>query len=239
MIRRFLYNCPNLKHLRINEDYSTYENVGLLLAWLAEDPNAGPPSPPSPSALPMHVLPEWVPSPAYPHLVEINLGHMKVKPAWVLNVLQKFAPTLERVTLWKVTIQRLLKSPSRTLPKVNFWAQFLEKLRELPLNLRHIKIGSVSQAWLNRTESRVSFDGNITMEYTGPNWTYYVDEMIPKISVSWPQHNEIPMSDSEESESNDDEIFAVVGHTTAYLVYPGQASVFPDAMPPGPLQFPQ
>ncbi|CAM1507899.1 Fc.00g047470.m01.CDS01 [Cosmosporella sp. VM-42] len=193
MIQKFLLSCTNLKHLRINEHHGHDRMVGPFLQWLGDSNAAG----------------NAAASPAFEHLEELNLGLMNVEAPWVLNIIRKYAPTLKRLELWKLTLQRSIPTDSiGAPPKTNFWSKFLEKLKDIPnLNLHHIKVGAVQQQWRERTHrSIVSFRGKeSTMEYTGTDWKHFVEEMIPKVEVAWNPADDHPILDDDDDDDDDDE----------------------------------
>jgi hypothetical protein len=130
---------------------------------------------------------------------------MNVEPQHLLAVARKFAPTLKRLELHKVTLRRRLPDGhSGTPPKISFWNKFLEKLKDISnLDLRHIKISFPQQQWASRpSRSIVAFEGSkeSVKQYTGTDWRYFVGhEMMPKIRVQWPSED----SSAEEDEDDD------------------------------------
>ncbi|KAF4975388.1 hypothetical protein FZEAL_7818 [Fusarium zealandicum] len=192
-LRYFLVNSNKMKHLRINNNTAN-PDMGNLLIWLAQ------PSSSSPSAL--------EPSPSFPDLEEINLGSMFVKAPVILALIRKFAPTLKRLELWKVTLLRDIPEDPHYSPKVNFWSKFLERLRNIPdLDLRHIKIGHMAQRWFERPIiwAKVvdgDYYGDDTAEYTGSDWKHFVGELIPKVTV---QFRDIYQNDGDTSNDEDED----------------------------------
>lgn len=213
MIRRFLLQCTNLKHLRINERGSGQQGIGLLLDWIGHDSNAPSPSPSSPSTTPnqasgsSHVVaPVTTPvlSPTFSHLEELNLGSVSVEASAVLKIIRKFAKSLKRLELWKVTLCRRLPSDtSGGLPKISFWTKFLAKLKDIPdLELHHLKFGVCTQQWyLRPSRDTVQFDDRrAVVEYTGPDWKHFIEVMMPKIEVIWSQQDDESVSEEEEDD---------------------------------------
>ncbi|KAM5344801.1 hypothetical protein ACJ41O_010663 [Fusarium nematophilum] len=207
-LRRFLIRPKNLKHLRINGTHSSAAGPGILLSWLSQP---GDPVIPSSSSPPRQGaasnIPPWVPPPIFPHLEELNFGIMNVEAPHILGACRKFAPSLKRLELWKVTLLRHLPSDRAAgpLPKISFWTKFLEQLRDIPgLDLRHIKVGFPQQQWIDRpSRSWVNFGGPTVMQYTGPDWKHFVGEMVPKVKVNFPPDEE---SRSGESDESDEEV---------------------------------
>ena len=205
--RQFLLRCTGVKHLRINENNSGQAPIGVLLEWLGHDSDASSQSPASLNQV-LGLLPSDIPSPKLSNLEELNLGIMNVEASHILGVVRKFAPSLKRLELWKVTLQRRMPTDhSSPPPKINFWVKFLEKLKNIPgLNLHHIKVGMPQQQWITRAhKTRVQFQGtdnSMCIEYTGPDWKHFVDDMIPKINVQWTAQDEIrsPLDDEDEDD---------------------------------------
>ncbi|KAF5021334.1 hypothetical protein F66182_6634 [Fusarium sp. NRRL 66182] len=213
MLRNFLLQLKNIKHLRINETHSSVTGPGMLIGWLGR-PNTAPPTPqtnsgPSPGSSSPPMPPG--PSPEYPHLEELNFGMMNVEAAQLLAAARKFAPTLKRLELHKVTLRRPLpRDHTGTSPKVNFWAKFLERLKDTPnLDLHHIKVSFPQQQWASRpTRSMVSFEGEneTSSAYTGSDWKYFVThEMIPKATVQWPNEDSGGEDDEDDDDDDDDD----------------------------------
>ncbi|KAF7563173.1 hypothetical protein G7046_g976 [Stylonectria norvegica] len=201
MVRRFLLHCINLKHLRINERHSQDKGIGPLLQWLGEDSAALPPT---------TTFPTPVPSPAFNQLTELNLGQMIVQIPWILAIVRKFAPTLRSLELWKLNIMRRLPDNHRgTPPRLNFWAKFLEKLSKgVPgLELRHIKLGALTQQWDGRTiRSQVTFrEGKTMIVYTGPDWKHFIEENIPAMDVLNPDNSSFGEDDEDNDDDDDDD----------------------------------
>lgn len=193
-LREFLLKLKNIRHLRINETHSSVTGPGMLLKWLGEDASSTSSSPTCPSPM--------GPSPEYPYIEELNFGMMNVEPQHLIAVAQKFAPSLKRLELHKVTLRRHLPNGhTGPLPKVNFWNKFLGKLKEVPgLDLHHIKVSLPQQQWISRASRvYVSFGANFC-QYTGPDWKHFVEhEMMPKVTVQWP-HDDSATDDGEESD---------------------------------------
>ncbi|KAF4969971.1 hypothetical protein FSARC_2873 [Fusarium sarcochroum] len=216
MLRNFLLKLKNIKHLRINETHSSVTGPGMLIGWLGrpDTPSPTPPASSGPSPLPGSPLAPPGPSPNYPQLEELNFGMMNVEAQHLLAVARKFAPTLKRLELHKVTLRRRLPDGhTGTSPKVNFWAKFLEKLKEIPgLDLHRIKVSLPQQQWSSRpSRSLVAFEGqrNNVSEYTGPDWKHFVGyDMMPKVTVQWASEESAGDdgdSDDDSDEDDDDE----------------------------------
>ncbi|KAH7165696.1 hypothetical protein EDB81DRAFT_639993 [Dactylonectria macrodidyma] len=200
MLRKFLSNTTNVRHLRINEVHSDDGGVGALLKWLARPASTRAPSPAATPTLTGSVPVSQFP--AFAYLEELNLGLMNVEASWVLDVVRKLAPTLKRLELWKLTLLRPLPDNHMgSPPKVNFWAKFFERLKDIPgLELHHLMVGNIQQQWRTRpSKSRVSFKPrNFKIAYTGTDWKHFVGEVIPKIEVTYAHDEGNRVDDSDE-----------------------------------------
>jgi hypothetical protein len=143
------------------------------------------------------------PSPEYPYIEELNFGMMNVEPQHLLAVARKFASSLQRLELHKVTLRRRLPDGhAGAPPKLNFWNKFLGKLNDIPgLDLRHIKVSLPQQQWISRASRvHVSFEDATICQYTGTDWKHFVEhEMMPKVTVQWP-HEDSASDDGEDSD---------------------------------------
>ncbi|KAI9149509.1 hypothetical protein HJFPF1_11562 [Paramyrothecium foliicola] len=201
LIRKFISHCPNLEKLRINENHA--HNLGLceMLQWLAAPAQAS--TAPAPPTSPPQALGIQSPPPVLlPHLQELSFGTMRVESGQILAVVRKFAPSLKRLELWKITLIRALPDNSTgPSPKVIFWTKFLEKLREIPnLDLHHIKAGMLQQQWAHSSNHvHLQFkDVGPVQEYTGPDWKHFVEEITGRLEANW-------LTDGSDSEGWDED----------------------------------
>lgn len=208
MLSKFLLRTKNLKHLRINSRDPTSDGHNALCAWLGlTSKTLG-----TRSDMPLTFTGS---TPKFPHLEELNIGMMTVDDIRLLDLITKFAPSLKRLVLWKVMIQRPLPvGHVGAPPKINFWSKFLDKLREIPgLDLHHIKLGNVSQMWTSRMhQSIVSFSQlGSTTEYTGPDWKHFVGETISGLQVHYAHDKgnfgHDALGDEDSDEDSDDGIW--------------------------------
>ncbi|EFY87930.1 hypothetical protein MAC_06057 [Metarhizium acridum CQMa 102] len=170
-IRRFLAYATNLKNLRLNEHRTNSAGLVSLIDWMIDGGSDG-------TAISM------------PKLQELSLGTMNIDAPRLLKLISKFAPSLDSLELWKVTMLRHLPpdAPSPA-PKEVFWARFLSKLTEIPgLELRHLKMGMLQQHWIEKpVPAHVTFKGTgPTRQYTGRDWRHFVGEIKPLLEVHWP-----------------------------------------------------
>ena len=213
-LRKFLSSIPNLKNLRINEHHDYNPALTTFLEWLA----ATPPSEGAAQATNGDDESSTAPI-RLPHLEELSLGIMNLQSATLLGVLRKLAPSLKRLELWRITLQRDLPAgcDPNDPPKTVFWTDFLSQLRQIPdLNLHHFKAGMLNQTYTHRPKPYyVSFkDHGTTVDYTGPHWRDFVEEVTPKLEVKWPRTVTPEYDDSEdEVDSDEDDDIITLGQT--------------------------
>lgn len=183
-IRKFLSHATNLKNLRINEHRGNSSGLANLIDWMVDGDADGN-----------------GPTNSMPKLEELSLGSMNIDAPRLLKLVTKFAPSLKRLELWKVTMLRNLPPIAQTpVPKDIFWASFLKKLTEIPsLELNHLKVGMLQQQWIEKpVPLHVSFRGaGPTCQYTGPDWKHFIGKIKPLLEVQWPHEH-----DTEESEES-------------------------------------
>ncbi|KAK1671052.1 F-box domain-containing protein [Colletotrichum godetiae] len=217
LLRLFLGYMPNLKHLRTNFAHPGHNTdaVDEFIDWLGT-PALNPPSEPDDNQLPTPPAPV-----AFSHLEEINLGFVEVEPRRLLQVVQKFAPTLRNLELWKVTLRSRTGAISgdydtrSNISIVNMWARFLQSLRDVPnLDLNHIMVGCPAQR-MSMTSARVWVqvtdgvpDKSVgRREYTGIDWRHFVGELAKQVMVDIPpEYERSSDSDDEDEEDMDDGI---------------------------------
>ncbi|ODA76396.1 hypothetical protein RJ55_08242 [Drechmeria coniospora] len=174
-LRNFLSQCTSLTSLRINEGYDQNPALEHLFDWLASTADDVVPAPP-----------------ALPNLQELSFGFMNVHAAPLLHVIRRFASSLRRLELWKVTLLRSLPpgDDAGDPPRLSFWLDFLSQLRAMPdLDLNLIMVGMAKQAYSHRpAEYKVSFADLAKMRYAGPRWKDHLDDVMPTIQVKWPRH---------------------------------------------------
>ncbi|OAQ77059.1 F-box domain-containing protein [Purpureocillium lilacinum] len=204
MLRQFLCQCTNLKDLRINECHDSPTAMTDLLTWLAGDPNATPNG--SKGGDGRAAMP--APPPALDKLEDLSLGWMSVPVAPLIKILRKLAPSLRGLELWKMTLVMPLPpgSDPSDPPRVMFWTDFMNQLRQISgLDLRHIKLGALKQAYLHRPEHHVSFKNRgVEAQYTGRHWKDFVDEVTPLLDIKWPRRLTPESEHSDDGDDDDD-----------------------------------
>jgi hypothetical protein len=196
-LRHFLSCTPNLTHLRLNfQKYHVPDNMKFM-EWLA----ASPTSPVTPSQ-PTRVNLEEPPPVSLPHLTALEFGQLDVNRDILLAALTRFALKLERLSLWRMTIEAGPPGPYDTKP--NLWSQFFRALRSTPdLDLNYLKVGMLSQNGHSvkfKTDIGGKEKSETEMEYSGKDMVKFVKSLENDVVVEWP-----PDIIVESDASNDDE----------------------------------
>ncbi|KAF3041103.1 hypothetical protein E8E12_006249 [Didymella heteroderae] len=198
-LRHFLSCTPNLSHLRLNfQKPHTTDNMKFM-EWLATSPTS-----PLGSPQPTRVNVEE-PSPInLSHLTALEFGQLDVNRDILLAVLARFASRLERLSLWRMTIEAGLPGPYDTKP--NIWSQFFRGLRSLSgLNLNYLKVGALMQNNHEvkfKTETGGGEKNETTKEHSGKDMMTFIKSLESDAVVEWPQEIVV---DSDASNSDDDE----------------------------------
>ncbi|RDA93055.1 hypothetical protein CP533_0704 [Ophiocordyceps camponoti-saundersi (nom. inval.)] len=195
LLRAFLWHAVNLRDLRIYEHHDYNPALTDFLEWLAA------------SSLPADAPALDTPPPVLPQLEILSLGIMLVGSRTLLRVIRKFVARLRGLELSMVTLQRPLPPSSDPTdpPRVNFWLDFLNQLRLVQdLHLRHLKLAIPKQAYANRPKDYVLYFDKVgdTVEYTGPFWREFIENIVPTLHVRWPR-TMTPEPASDEQESDD------------------------------------
>ncbi|KAJ8113555.1 hypothetical protein OPT61_g4335 [Boeremia exigua] len=199
-LRHFLSCTPNLTHLRLNfQKFHVPDNMEFI-KWLAEPPTSA-------SELPRPTRVTTVePSPiSLPRLKVLELGQLDVNRDNLLAVLYKFASKLERLSLWRMSIEAGLPGPYDSKP--NIWSQFFRGLLSVPeLNLTHLKVGALSQSH-HAAKFKIEHDGKdlfeSTIEYSGKDMQKFIKGLVEDVVVEWPPERVTPIDDSN-SEADED-----------------------------------
>ncbi|KAL6897674.1 hypothetical protein GGI43DRAFT_409604, partial [Trichoderma evansii] len=149
-LARFLKHCEGLEELRINGKRNTYsqgnrQNLHLLMSWLASS-EAKPLS--ELQSADISIDSRFIPPPVeLPHLSNLSLGMMAITLNEVVELITKFAGSLQNLELWRFHI---MANPGTDAEieekKQNLYVHLLKRLLAIPnLNLRHIKLGMLQQ----------------------------------------------------------------------------------------------
>ncbi|KAH7081043.1 hypothetical protein FB567DRAFT_595360 [Paraphoma chrysanthemicola] len=194
-LRCFLGRTPNLTHLRLNLQKSNTKDNEEFLEWLALPSS-------TPTSLP---IPFFDPPPIPLHnLAKLELGQITARPSILLNVISKFAPTLQEISLWRMTM--IVGDGTSFAGKLNLWAGFFSKLADVP----HLKLTSLKTGMLSQDHFLVQFkdasiedaEPNKSKEYAGNKMDAFLKELMTEVFVLWPQ---VVHADTEDEDEDDDE----------------------------------
>ncbi|KAH7066787.1 hypothetical protein BKA63DRAFT_127820 [Paraphoma chrysanthemicola] len=198
-LRFFLGRTPNLTHLRLNLQKSNIKDNEEFLEWLALPP-ATPTSLPTPFFDP--------PSIALHKLAKLEFGQFNARPSILLNVIAKFASTLQEISLWRITMNAGAGTSFAGQP--NLWAGFFSKLADVPqLNLTSLKTGMLSQDhFLVQFKNPGVKDAkpDMSREYAGNKMEAFLKELIDEVFVLWPQVVHVDSENEDEDEDEDEEM---------------------------------
>lgn len=198
-LRHFLSCTPNLTHLRLNfQKFHVPDNMKFM-EWLAASPTS-PVGPPQPTRVNL----EEPSAVSLPHLTALEFGQLDVNRDVLLAVLSRFAPKLERLSLWRMTIEAGPPGPYDTKP--NIWSQFFRGLSSIPgLDLAYLKVGALTQNHHTvkfKTEIGGEEKSEMMREYSGKDMTKFIKNLANDVVVEWPPE---VIVDSDASNSDDDE----------------------------------
>lgn len=197
-LRHFLSCTPNLTHLRLNfQKFHVADNKDFM-QWFATSPPSVPEAP-----HPTRISTEEPPPINLPHLAALEFGTLDVHRDTLLAVVQRFAPNLTHLSLWRMTIEA--GPPGPYDPKPNLWSQFFNGLASVPdLNLTYLKVGALTQSH-HTARFATQIDGKeneIMREYSGKDMKSFIKRLVTDVVVDWPP--EIVMSDGSNSDEDDD-----------------------------------
>ncbi|KAJ4987087.1 F-box domain-containing protein [Stagonosporopsis vannaccii] len=182
-LRHFLHCTPNLVHFRLNfQKFHVDENMEFM-RWLGTSPTRSP-EPPQPTRITI----EEPPPVSFPHLKALEFGQLDVDRDTLLAVLYRFAPKLEHLSLWRMTIKS--GPPGPYDPKPNIWAQFFKALASVPdLELKYLKAGALTQTghkahFRNEADGEKKFE--LQREYSGKTMKAFMKGLADDIVVDWP-----------------------------------------------------
>lgn len=198
-LRHFLSCTPNLTHLRLNfQKFHVPDNMKFM-EWLAASPTS-PVGPPQPTRVNL----EDPSAVSLPHLTALEFGQLDVNRDVLLAVLSRFAPKLERLSLWRMTIEAGPPGPYDTKP--NIWSQFFRGLSSIPgLDLAYLKVGALTQNHHTvkfKTEIGGEEKSEMMKEYSGKDAMKFIKNLASDVVVEWPPEVVV---DSDASNSDDDE----------------------------------
>lgn len=177
-----------------------------FMAWLAMSPTSdlklSDPKPPRPARISMEAS-----SPVnLPNLSALELGTLNVHRDSLLAVVQRFAPRLQHLTLWRMTIDAGLPGPYD--PKPNIWSQFFKGLASMhELDLKYLKVGSLSQSHHTvrfGPETDNKRRPETIREHSGKGMKNFIESLAEDVVVEWPPEI-VDGSNSDDDEDMDDE----------------------------------
>lgn len=194
-LRRFLSFTPNLVHLRLNFQRWQYNENEEFLLWLSH------PSKISPS----HPIEALDTPPIDLKLTHLDLGALDAKPHVVYSVIDKFASTLNNLSLWRIKF----KDPDpHNSEKPERWIFLFKKLSNIPhLQLKSLKIG-----FLGESETHVQFRDpdapqdakpSTTLEYTGKDVDGAWEKLAAHVAFDKPAAD--PRAHGQDDDDDDDD----------------------------------
>jgi hypothetical protein len=200
-LRNFLGHTPNLSHLRLNlQKYQFVENTAFL-QWLSKPkPDSG-----SPSATLLDPPPVSLAC-----LRSLEFGQFNIAPLTIVDVISKFALTLQDLSFWRLNLMEALTFPPDLINKPNKWAGLFATLAKMQqLQLRRLKAGLLNQDGLHvnfkAVDSNDSPLGKVK-EYSGPKMDVFLKELVNETVVQWPDEpDELPDADEEDDEDEEDD----------------------------------
>ncbi|KAH8731673.1 hypothetical protein GQ44DRAFT_699095 [Phaeosphaeriaceae sp. PMI808] len=198
---RFLHLTSQLTHLRLNFQVHDSVDNERFIKWLSHSKS------PSVSQIADFYEP---PAVDFAHLTTFDFGQVMVSPTTLLDIIQKLAPTLQNLSLWKVALNGGRANVVWDL-KPNLWAHFFRALGKLPrLQLRHLKAGMLKQGGTYVNFKRPGDDDAPMLkvkEGEGKNTEALLKEFEEEVFVLWPPDVvkvDEDMADNDEDDDSDD-----------------------------------
>jgi hypothetical protein len=203
LLRRFLGFTPNLTHLRLNMPKYQMDENAEFLQWLALSHT------PTGSLVTNDFFEP--PAVSLAHLTALDLGQFQARPHVLLNLIAKFAPTLQKLELWKMALS-LDPAVRASNPKTNVWSIFFAKLAKVPqLQLMHLKVGMLSQE-NTFVQFKASDKDDAPMLkvkiYTGKKMDGFLKELKEEVTVVWRPEDLAQNNDDTENDEDEDEEMA-------------------------------
>jgi len=201
LLRRFLGLTAKVEHLRLNLPKDEYEFNEQFLRWLALPASAST------------VEPDFFDPPpvSLSCLTKLELGQIQTYPNTILDVVQRFTPTLRRLELWKISLRDVHLVTSHD-PRPNFWKSFFKKLSKMPnLELDHLRVGMLGQhtrfVQFTNHGTETGSPGHKIKQYAGKKMEEFLKELADDVFVLWPQviEDEHESGDDDEEMADEDE----------------------------------
>lgn len=195
-LRHFLACTPNLTHLRLNFSKQAMSQNHSFLTWLSQPIPAADGKPASfLEPLPVD----------FPYLKRLDLGQLNASFEVVAAIIEKFASTLEDISLWRMGLHSVTLPPS-TDYRPNYWAALFKTLRKMSdLKLKHFKVGMLNQDHMHvnfQAEDPDEITPLKVMEYTGKEMDGFLAKLVKRVFVFWPEI--VSVTDTEESDADED-----------------------------------
>ncbi|KAM3435219.1 hypothetical protein NHJ13734_005658 [Beauveria thailandica] len=212
-LRKFLSYVPNLRDFRFNGYRGDTLVFALFMEWLAMDEGA-------PITCPVDLITdpgeraiiESSPLPVgFPHLARLSLGKIHLRPELLARLLRKFAPTLQDLALWDVTLR------VDDQQELSTWQHFWQALTasDSGLNLHRLKVGRQkfedTQVAQPRPPGARFAGGRGEVQYEGPDWRAFVREQLETAEIvrfvpqSMISLDQVHLADQPVDDDNDDE----------------------------------
>jgi hypothetical protein len=198
LLRRFLGYTPNLEHLRLNLPKYQFDHNEQFLKWLT-----------LPGLTSTAQSDFFEPPPiSMDFLTTLELGQFQARPSVILDVIQRFAPTLRHLELWKMALSNAQAIMAHD-PRPNIWKNFFTRLAKMPdLQLEQLKVGMLSQdhthVQFKDLTTEKGIPGLKVKQYTGKKMDKFLRELTDDVFVLWPQD----VDDGSDSEEDEDEEMA-------------------------------
>lgn len=183
---QFLSYVPNLRDFRFNGYRGDTLVFALFMEWLAMDEGAPVSCPdgviitdPEERA----IIESSPPPVGFPKLTRLSLGKIHMKPELLARLLRKFAPTLEDLALWDVTLA------AEDQQELAVWKRLwrdLARPESSGLNLRRVKVGRQKFEDSRAQQARppaAQFGGRGEVQYQGPDWKAFVREQLETADI--------------------------------------------------------
>jgi hypothetical protein len=192
-LHHFLNCTPNLQdNLGANDDF---------LRWFAAD-QVYPIEPPQPTKIGAAVAPP----PALFQLTTLELGLLRTTSKTLLLVIEKVAPRLERLSLWRISFDSYRRADTSHRADTSQWTQFFKDMASIKLPaLKYLKLGGLSihgSIQMGYIEILGKDMTSVNREYSGNDISGFLQSLADEIGGPAP----VVESDSEEEEGmNSDE----------------------------------
>lgn len=189
-LRQFLSYVPNLRDFRFNGYRGDTLVFALFMEWLAMDEGAPVTCPDGVITDPEEraIIESSPPPVGFPKLTRLSLGKIHMKPELLARLLRKFAPTLEDLALWDVTLAA--EDQQELVVWKRLWRDLTKQGPESEgLNLHRVKVGrqkfedTDTKAQQARPPAARFVGGRGEVQYEGPDWRAFVREQLETADI--------------------------------------------------------